>query len=545
MSRPLREIQNFLFQEARRRPWRPLEHVMRFVTDWAVLAAAWMLVRGSHGASTPGADQVAARDLPASPADARAFLQELAVQLQSGTYQPGAVRRFEIEKPNQPGKTRTLAILTTRDRVVHTAVKLVIEPMIEARLGERCFGFRPGRGRYDQLQAVRRLVVGRPEQYSAAVSADIAACFDELDHRLILDDLRELIADPRLIALFQLLLAQVGSGRAGWWRRRPVGVLQGSPLSPVIANWNLARFDRAWRGLHGERAPLFRYADDLLVLARDEATAARLRRPLEHCLRRANRLALAADKTRVGALDGGIPLLGLLLRRHLDPYTGRQEVRIFVDPDRFRDVFAEVDQWVDRLDAGVPLGRQFKRFNQRLRGWFESYQYTHDAAQAFESVDAHLYIAVRRRLKALIGCSVAKMQAQYHHRLPSGHDTWQADGEHLLALGALPRKRYRPKRSRAPWEIDDEPATTPTDRDQALVDKSLVPDAPKAPAEHQADPVIAGLLRQAARGVLSESEILLNSGPSELVETVGAGNGRLVLPPQSSSDSEGSSHGST
>ena len=175
--------------------------------------------------------------------------------------------------------------------------------------------------------------------------------------------------------------------------------------------------------MHGERAPLYRYADDLLVLARDEATAARLRRPLEKCLRRCNRLSLAAEKTRVGALDAGIPLLGLLLRRHRDPYTGRQEVRIFVDPDRFREVFVEVDRWVDQLDADRPLGRQLKTFNQRLRGWFESYQYAYDAPQALESLDTHTFIAVRRRLKAMIGCSVAALRNQYGHRLPSGHDT--------------------------------------------------------------------------------------------------------------------------
>ena len=68
------------------------------------------------------------------------------MQLQSGTYQPGKVHRYKVEKPNQPGKTRTVAVLTLVDKLVHTMVKLVLEPIIEARLGERCFGFRPGAG---------------------------------------------------------------------------------------------------------------------------------------------------------------------------------------------------------------------------------------------------------------------------------------------------------------------------------------------------------------------------------------------------------------
>ena len=62
MSRQLREIQNFLYHEARRRPFRPLEHVMRFVTDWAVLAAAWSLVRAGLGAGAGAGG----RSVPAS-----------------------------------------------------------------------------------------------------------------------------------------------------------------------------------------------------------------------------------------------------------------------------------------------------------------------------------------------------------------------------------------------------------------------------------------------------------------------------------------------
>jgi RNA-directed DNA polymerase len=541
MSRALREIQGHLHQEARRRPWRPLEYVMRFVTDSAVLTAAWVLVRSSHGAGTPGADHLAARDMPADSAESRAMLQELAVQLQSGTYRPGPVRRFEIAKPGQPGKTRPLAILTVRDRVVHMAVKLVVEPMIEARLGDRTFGFRPGRSRYDQLLAVRRLVVNRPEQYGAALTADIASCFDELDHRLILDDLLALIADPAFIRLFQLLLEQVGSGRAGWWRRRPVGVLQGSPLSPVIANWNLARFDAAWRQLHGERAPLFRYADDLILLARDEARAARLRRPLEHCLRRANRLALAADKTRAGALDAGIPLLGLMLRRHVDPFSGRSEVRIFVDPDRFRDLFAETERWLEQIEAHR-LGQQIRRFNQRLRGWFESYQYAYDAPQAFEAYDAFLFAAARRRLKELIACSVATLQGQHHRRLPSGHETWEVDGVPLLALSTLPRQRYRARRARPPWELPAEPAAV----EAQVAAKETLTDAPAPAAPARLDPVIDFLVRRAATAaVRDDADSVPVARHAEPVEPAVAGNGRLRPEAPPSDDAEGPSHGTT
>src|SRR5262249_39865625 len=64
MSRAVHEIQRYLYQQARRKPPRPFHRLMRFVTDWTVMQEAWRRVRSSPGANTPGADRVAARDLP-------------------------------------------------------------------------------------------------------------------------------------------------------------------------------------------------------------------------------------------------------------------------------------------------------------------------------------------------------------------------------------------------------------------------------------------------------------------------------------------------
>jgi RNA-directed DNA polymerase len=457
MTPTVREIQRFLHQHARRYPSRPVNHLMRFVTDWAVIQEAWRRVRSSPGANTPGADRIAARDLPPGSVETRAFLHDLAEQLQSGQYRPGPVRRFEIPKPHHPDQTRPLAILTLADRVVQMTLKLILEPIVEARLGKRCFGFRPGRNRYDQIQSVRRLVAAHPEEYGAALSADVHSCFDKLDHQLIIDDVRQISGDGDLLGLFRVILNQVGAGQVGWWHKRPIGVLQGSPLSPLLANWNLTRFDLAWRQQHGDRAPLFRYADDLIILARDPGAAEQLRSPLRRCLRQANHLDLAPEKARVATLDDGVPLLGLLVRRHGDPFAHHRDVRIFIDPDPFRDVLAEIDDWVEQLDPDRSLGSQFNRLNDRLRGWFDSYQYAYDAAQAFESLDRHLFVSVRHRLKEILRCSSLVLNSEHHHRLPTGHHTWRADGVCLLVLSALPRRYYQSSRIRPPWETDAEP----------------------------------------------------------------------------------------
>jgi len=494
MSPTVREIQRFLHQHARRYPSRPAESLMRFVTDWAVIQEAWRRVRNSPGAGTPGADRVTARDLPPGSVETRAFLHDLAERLQSDAYRPGPVRRFEIPKPHHPDQTRPLAILTLADRVVQMTLKLILEPIVEARLGKRCFGFRPGRSRYDQIQSVRRLVSAHPEEYGAALTADVASCFDKLDHRLIIDDLQQVSADPDLLTLFRLILDQVGAGLVGWWRQRRVGVLQGSPLSPLLANWNLTRFDRAWRQQYGDRAPLFRYADDLIILARDATAADRLRSPLKRCLHQANRLDLAADKSHVATLDQGVPLLGLLIRRHGDPFAHRSEVRVFIDPEPFRDVLAELDDWIEQLDPDRSLGSQFARLNQRLRGWFDSYQYAYDAAQAFESLDRHLFVAVRHRLKEMLGCSSLVLDHEHHHRLPTGHHTWQADGVCLMVLSSLPRRYYQSSRIRPPWETDAEPAATGAIASE--IGEEIATGSVTRAEEFQPDPALAAIINQ-------------------------------------------------
>jgi RNA-directed DNA polymerase len=447
-----REIQRFLYQQARQQPSQPLSRLARYMTDWTVLEAAWGQVRRSQGADTPGADLVAARELRGDPRAAREWLQDLADRIQAGTYRPGPVRRFEIPKPGRPGKTRSLAILTMTDRVVHMALKLVLEPIVEARLGERAFGFRPGRSRFDELNAVRRAARDHPGTFGAALTADIASCFDQLDHRLLLGDVRSVVADPGVLSLMGLVLEQVGAGRAGWWGSRRVGVLQGSPLSPLLANWNLARFDRTWARRAGDPAPLFRYADDLVVLAPDAPAARRLRPALERCLWRSNRLRLAPEKTAAFSFEEGVPLLGLMVRRLRDPFEEAEKVRILLDPARIREVLDEVRGWAEGLDPDRPLGPQFARFNQRLRGWFESYQFGYDAPQAFEAIDGLVFGAVRARLKALLGCSASTLQHRHYLRTKTGHQTWHADGEALLVLSSLPRRCYRPKTSRSPWE---------------------------------------------------------------------------------------------
>ncbi|HEX4078615.1 MAG TPA: reverse transcriptase domain-containing protein [Rhizomicrobium sp.] len=117
----------------------------------STLALAWTKVRARDGAA--GVD---GQSIERFAARAQEYLSELSEELRKGTYRPQPIRRVEI--PKGDGRTRPLGIPTVKDRIAQTAVKLVIEPIFEARFRPTSHGFRPKRSCRDGLREVDRLL---------------------------------------------------------------------------------------------------------------------------------------------------------------------------------------------------------------------------------------------------------------------------------------------------------------------------------------------------------------------------------------------------
>jgi RNA-directed DNA polymerase len=161
---------------------------------------AWDRVRRNKGARTAGVDGIAPRAIGVK---AGALLVGLRDDLKARRFAPTRVREKAI--PKASGKLRRLGIPTTADRVVQASLKLVLEPIFEADFKPCSYGFRPKRRAQDAIAEI--FYLASPDRnYEWAFEADIEACFDEIDHRALMDRVRRRIGDRRVLALLSAFL---------------------------------------------------------------------------------------------------------------------------------------------------------------------------------------------------------------------------------------------------------------------------------------------------------------------------------------------------
>ena len=196
------------------------------------LALAWAKVQSNKGAA--GVDGQSVERFAAS---ANRYLAELSQDLQAGRYCPQAVKRVDI--PKGRGQTRPLGIPTVKDRIVQTAVRLVIEPIFEMKFLATSYGFRPERGCKDALREVDRLL---KTGYTYVVDADLKGYFDSIPHEGLMERVETVISDGRLLALLRSWLEQdILRGTERW---TPTGCTrQGAVISPLLSNLYLHPLD--------------------------------------------------------------------------------------------------------------------------------------------------------------------------------------------------------------------------------------------------------------------------------------------------------------
>jgi group II intron reverse transcriptase/maturase len=262
--------------------------------DRDVLARAWQRVFARGGG--PGPDGVTVEAFALNAAE---NLEQIASDLQSGRYRPQPPRWVPV--PKRSGGTRRLAVLCVRDRIVQQAILSILAPLWDSAFAPCSFAYRPGRSALQAVAEVERsLASGRVW----IVDADVESFFDSVPHGPLFLELRKWLADVRLRELMRLCVSATSP-------ERERGLAQGAPLSPLLANLYLHRFDLVLTGA-GHR--LIRYADDFLVMCATRGQAEDALRTAERALR-ALGLRLNRLKTRIVHRDEGFTFLGYTFTR--------------------------------------------------------------------------------------------------------------------------------------------------------------------------------------------------------------------------------------
>ena len=336
------------------------------------LRAAFARVKANRGAA--GVDHVT---VAMYEARLEANLDALAASLRDGTYRPHAIRRHWI--PKGPRERRPLGIPTVRDRVVQTALRLVLEPIFDVTFAPHSYGFRPRRSAKDALRRVDALLRAG---YRYVVDADLQAYFDSIPHAPLRARVASKVSDGRVLGPAGRVSAAAHLRRVGAVDRRRRDPARRSHQS-LLANLYLDPLDHAMAAAGFE---MVRYADDFVVLCRTPETrgggTGDVRRWTE-----AVGLRLHPEKTHLVDLQlpGGFDFLGY----HFDRghrWPRQKSLKQIKDRLRVRT----------RRQHGDSLAVIIEDVNRVLRGWYGYFKHSH--VTALRELDAW----VRMRLRSIL-----------------------------------------------------------------------------------------------------------------------------------------------
>ena len=284
-----------------------------------------------------------------------------------------------------------------RDRVVQTALRLVLEPIFDVTFAPHSYGFRPRRGAKDALRRVEALLRAGARY---VVDADLQAYFDTIPHAPLRAGVAAKVSDSRVLALVDAFLHQpIFEGLQQWTVDE--GTPQGAVISPLLANLYLDPLDHAMADAGYERV---RYADDFVVLCRTAEDAQRVLVIVQRWTEAAG-LQLHPEKTHLVDMQqpGGFDFLGYHFEQR---YRLPRKKSLTKLKDTVRQKTARTN--------GHSLAVIIADVNRTLRGWFGYFQ--HSRAHAFIPLDGW----VRMRLR----CILRRRQGKRGRGGRTAHQRW-------------------------------------------------------------------------------------------------------------------------
>ena len=229
--KPTIEILEKISQNSKENKNEVFTRLYRYLLREDIYYIAYKHLYANDGASTKGVNNDTADEFSENK------INDIIEKLANGTYQPSPTRRTYIKKSN--GKMRPLGIPTFTDKLIQEILRMILEAIYEPIFSTRSHGFRPQKSCHTALKDIKHWFVGT----NWFIEGDIKGCFDNIDHKRLIDIIKTKIKDAKLI---QLIWKFLKAGYMENWKfnRTHSGTPQGGIISPILANIYLNELDK-------------------------------------------------------------------------------------------------------------------------------------------------------------------------------------------------------------------------------------------------------------------------------------------------------------
>jgi RNA-directed DNA polymerase len=321
----------------------------------------------------------------------------------TGVYQPEAVRKVEIPKPQ--GGVRTLGIPTVLDRLIQQALNQVLQPLFDPEFSASSYGFRPGRSAHQAVEAARGYVAAGKRW---VVDLDLEKFFDRVNHDVLMARVARKVGDDRVLKLVRRYL-EAGLMEGGITSMRTEGTPQGGPLSPLLSNILLDDLDRE---LEGRGLSFCRYADDCNIYVGSRRAGERAMQAVTAFLEAVLKLKINASKSAV-ARPWERKFLGYSMTWHKKPKLKIAEAS--------RKRLAEKVRKTMRKARGQSLKQTIEQLNPILRGWTAYFRLT-EVKGVLEELDGW----IRHKLRTVLWRQWKRVYARAKNLMRAGIDEVRA-----------------------------------------------------------------------------------------------------------------------